>query len=69
MQRAMRVTRALLAAIRVVGMLCFASGCRASDAMKEIVYEQTAKTVDYDNPNKYYINDPTADEKSDLHRV
>ena len=37
--------------------------------MKEIVYEQTAKTVDYDNPNKYYINDPTADEKSDLHRV
>lgn len=50
-------------------MLRFASGCRASDAMKEIVYEQTAETVDYDNPNKCYINDPTADEKSDLHRV
>lgn len=46
-------------------MACFATGCRASDALKEIIYEQTAEAVDYDNPNKYYINDPTAQEKSD----
>lgn len=40
-------------------------GCRATDALKEIVYLQTAEVVDYDNPNKYYINDPTSDEYSD----
>lgn len=33
--------------------------------MKEVVYLQTADAIDYDNPNKYYINDPTATEYSD----
>ncbi len=57
-----RVLTASVSAVVVAGML---GGCRASDALKEIVYLQTADTVDYDNPNKYYINDSSAKEKSD----
>ncbi len=57
-----KVSAALMAALLAAGTL---SGCRASDALKEIVYLQTADTVDYDNPNKYYINDSSAKEKSD----
>lgn len=49
------------AAAALLGM----SGCRASDALKEIVYLQTADIIDYDNPQKFYISDSTSDEKSD----
>lgn len=45
--------------------LLVVSGCRASDALTEIIYTQDTDYIDYDNPQKYYINDPTSDEKSD----
>ncbi|MDO4502900.1 MAG: hypothetical protein Q4D06_06920 [Coriobacteriia bacterium] len=45
--------------------LCLLPGCRVSDTFTEVVYQQDAKTIDYDNPQKFYINDATATEKSD----
>ena len=65
MRKGQKVLRIATAVLCVVAVACFVTGCRASDALKEIIYEQGAQTVDYDNPNKYYINDSTAQEKSD----
>ena len=64
-QDRLKLGRALAACVTAIAVVCTLGGCRASDALKEIVYLQTADTVDYDNPNKYYINDSTADETSD----
>ena len=65
MRRKNGYARALAAVMCAVAALCLMTGCRASDALKEIIYTQTAETVDYDNPQKYYINDSTADQTSD----
>ena len=54
----------LICIICCVGMLCVATGCRNSDALKEIIYDQNADIIDYDNEDKFYINDPDADETS-----
>ena len=39
-------------------------GCRDTDALKEIIYDQNAPTIDYDNPNKHYINNSQAEKES-----
>ncbi len=65
MHRKSTITKAIVVPLCVITATTCLAGCRASDALKEIIYEQTSETVDYDNPNKYYINDSTADEKSD----
>lgn len=65
MHRSEKITKALVVPLCAIAAVSLTSGCRASDALKEIIYEQTSETVDYNNPNKYYINDSTADEKSD----
>ena len=54
-----------VAVICCAALLCFATGCRDSDALKEIIYDQEADIIDVDNEDKYWINDPTADEESD----
>lgn len=54
-----------VAVICCAALLCFATGCRDSDALKEIIYDQEADIIDYDTEDKYWINDPTADEESD----
>ena len=46
-------------------LLCFATGCRDSDALKEIIYDQEVDVIDYDTDEKIWINDPNADEESD----
>ena len=46
-------------------LLATAAGCRDTDALKEILYDQNASLTDYDNPLKFYINDSSADEESD----
>lgn len=57
------------AALLLVACLACAAlvlgGCRDTDALKEIIYSQTADIIDYDNPSKFYINDATADEESE----
>ena len=58
----MHVLLALVAALVVLSAL---GGCRATDALKEIVYLQSADIIDYDNPEKFYISDSTAEEESD----
>ena len=54
-----------VAVICCAALLCFATGCRDSDALKEIIYDQEVDLIDVDNEDKYWINDPTADEESD----
>lgn len=49
-----------LVAIVAVAVLCFCSGCRNSDALKEIIYDQTSENVDYNSEQKYYLNDESA---------
>ena len=58
-------TLMLVCLICCIGMLCFATGCRNSDALKEIIYDQTSEIIDYDNEDKYLINSSDADEESD----
>ena len=41
------------------------SGCRISDALTEVIYDQTSEKIDYDNPTKIYVNDSTAKLESD----
>jgi hypothetical protein len=61
--RAYGVGRAVVAGALALS-LCVMPGCRDTDALKEILYDQEASTVDYDNAAKYYINDSTAQEES-----
>ena len=49
----------------LVLFMATATGCRDSDALKDIIYDQNSDLIDYDNPNKYYINDSTSDIDSD----
>ena len=62
-----RPKRATLRAMLVLtcvllATLCLA-GCRVSDALTEVIYDQTSTNIDYDNENKYLINDSTAEIK------
>ncbi len=54
----------LLCLVMVVGVVAI-TGCRDTDALKEIIYDQNSDLIDYDNLNKYYINDSEAEEESD----
>lgn len=62
-------TRSFLNAVLVIvlalGCLSLLVGCRESDTLKEIVLDQTAEVVDYDNPLKFLISDSTSDVESD----
>lgn len=60
-----RFASVLICLICCVGMLCFATGCRNSDALKEIIFDQDSEIVDYDNEEKFYINNPESEEESD----
>ena len=62
-----RVRRAVLALACLALAACVfgLSGCRISDALTEVVYDQTSDIIDYDNPTKIYVNDSTADQESD----
>lgn len=58
-------TLALVGTAVLASSLVCMSGCRASDVLTEVVYDQSSDEIDYDNPTKYYINDSTAKQKSD----
>ncbi len=51
----------LLAGIALAGM----SGCRATDVLKLIVYDQSSEQVDYERDQKVYISDETSETLSD----
>lgn len=58
--------RAVLAVL-CAGALCGPlTACKDSDALKEIIYDQSSDNIDYKNPNKIYLSDETAEETSDL---
>ena len=46
-------------------MLLLVTGCRVSDALTEVIYDQSSATIDYDNPTKILINDSTSDKETD----
>ncbi len=63
--------RARLSKLAQVGLfvvlsctLAVIAGCRDSDALKEIIHDQNASIIDYDDPSKFWINDSTAEEES-----
>lgn len=58
--RAAKVAVCLLALVTVFAL----AGCRDTDALKDIIYDQNASIIDYDNPSKYYINDSTSEQES-----
>ena len=62
--RAKRLAMGFLIMALVVFM-AMATGCRDSDALKDIIYDQSSSLIDYNNPNKYYINDSTSEIESD----
>lgn len=49
----------------LVAVALLACGCRDSDALKEIIYDQTSLNIDYDNPDKFLVNDSSAEQKND----
>lgn len=59
------VSRTLVASLCALMFLCTATGCKDSDALKEILWDQLSATVDLDNEDKYYINDDSAQLTSD----
>ena len=58
----LRISLAL--ACVLMAILCL-SGCRISDALTEVIYDQSSDIIDYDNPTKIYVNDSTAEVESD----
>ncbi len=46
-------------------LLVVIAGCRDSDALKEIIHDQSASVIDYDDISKIWINDSSSDEDSD----
>lgn len=63
----LRLAHAAKAALCVACSFALAfgmTGCRDSDALKEIIYDQTAEIIDYDNEEKFLINDPESDVES-----
>lgn len=58
--------RALLVAFCLGLALCGTTGCKDSDALKEILWDQLAGIIDLNNEEKYYINDDTAALTSEL---
>ena len=58
-----RAARVALVAVVILGVFAL-SGCRETDALKEIIYDQQSQNIDYDNPNKYYISNSESDKES-----
>ena len=55
---------ALFLSCLVLAVTCLC-GCRVSDALTEVIYDQSADKIDYDNPTKIYVNDSTAEIESE----
>lgn len=64
-RRARLVAQGMACAILAVACALSLGGCKDTDALREIIYDQTASIIDYDSPTKFYINDETAEETSD----
>ena len=60
-----RMPRIALCVALSATTLLVVSGCRNTDALKEIVYTQTSDDVDYDIEEKFIINDSQAEEEAD----
>ncbi len=60
-----RSLRNILVLVLVLACLGLMSGCRASDALKEIIYDQDATIIDYDNEDKFYISNDEAEEENE----
>lgn len=56
-----QTTTATAAALCMIAALCLLTGCRSSDALKEIIYDQESTVIDYENENKYKLSDPSAE--------
>ena len=53
-----------LLAVLACASICM-SGCKDSDALKKIVYDQLSENVDHDSEVKFYLSDDTSSQKSD----
>lgn len=56
-----QLTTVTAATLCVFAALCLMTGCRDSDALKEIIYDQASEAVDYSNPEKFRINDSSSE--------
>lgn len=56
---------AALACVLCLALAVSLAGCKSSDRLTEVVYDQEYDDVDYDNPSKILIQDPTAEETTD----
>ncbi len=61
-----RLLKAALCVFAAMTLTVTATGCRDTDALKEIIIDQNADLIDYDNPEKFYINDSTSEEESNV---
>jgi hypothetical protein len=49
-----------------VALACALAGCKDTDRLTEVYYDQQAETVDYDAAAKVLVQDPGAEEETDL---
>ncbi len=61
MKRSRKFILVALVAACMLMLLTVMSGCRPSDALKEIIYDQSSDIVDYDNELKFYISNDQAE--------
>lgn len=59
------LTKATVATLCLVMAACTMAGCKNTEVLTRTIYDQTATEVDYNNPEKFYINDSTSEETSD----
>jgi hypothetical protein len=48
--------------LAVLACAC-ATGCRPSDALTDVIYDQTSQNIDYNSPDKFRINDTSSNVK------
>lgn len=56
----------LVFVVALAVLVCLSlGGCKISDRLTETVYDQDSGDVDYDNPSKVLVQDPTAEATTD----
>lgn len=62
---ALRVAKVVFVVALAVLVCLSLGGCKISDRLTETIYDQDSDDVDYDNPSKVLVQDPTAEATTD----
>lgn len=62
---ALRVAKVVFVVALAVLVCLSLGGCKISDRLTETIYDQDSDDIDYDNPSKVLVQDPTAEATTD----